>query len=385
MAASMHNDLTEPYVAVRSRIRKFVKRCLEPVANQIDATQITPPSVIAAMAENGWLGAALPTKWGGGGLDPLEYGLVTEEVGRVSAAVRSLMTVHNMSAQALLRFGSDEQRTQWLPALCKGQKTIAFALTEPGSRGATGEINSIIRKDGDGYRLRGEKTWITYGQSADLFLVFARDGEMPMAVLVERGAPGFTIEPILDPLGTRGSMLAKLRFDMVRIEASNRVGKVGIGLSFVANSALDHGRFSVAWGATGIARACLEASTEFANDRAQSGTALIEHQLVQRRLTNILMHETTARALCIRAAQFRCRQDARAAAETSLAKYHAARAAFDAAKNAVAIHGGMGCSADIPIARYLRDATVLNVIEGTPEMLQTSLSSYAARKLHAES
>jgi glutaryl-CoA dehydrogenase (non-decarboxylating) len=353
----MQNDLTESHLAVRSRIRDFAKNHLEPVANEIDATQVTPAFVIHAMAENGWLGAALPTDWGGGGLDPLEYGLVTEEVGRVSSAVRSLMTVHNMSTQALLRFGSDEQRARWLPSLCKGQKTIAFALTEPDTRGASGEIKTLVEEDGDGYRLTGKKTWITYGQIADLFLVFAREGNMPVAFLVERGTLGFTIEAIVDPLGTRGSMLAKLNFDRVRVEAAHRVGKVGAGLNFVASTALDHGRYSVAWGATGIARACLEASTQF---------------------------ETTARALCYRAAQFRCRQDARAAAETSLAKYHAADVAFDAATNAVAIHGGLGCSADLPIARYLRDATVLNIIEGTQEMLQTALSSYAARKLHAE-
>jgi glutaryl-CoA dehydrogenase (non-decarboxylating) len=380
----MNSDLTESQLAVRSRIRDFAKTHIEPVANEIDTAQVTPAFVIMAMAENGWLGAALPTDWGGGGLDPLEYGLVTEEIGRVSSAVRSLMTVHNMSTQALLRFGSDEQRARWLPSLCKGQKTIAFALTEPDTRGAIGEINTVVEKDGDGYRLTGKKTWITYGQIADLFLVFAREGKMPVALLVERGSPGFTTEPIVDPLGTRGSMLAKIHFDRVRVEMSNRVGKVGAGLSFVASTALDHGRYSVAWGATGIARACLEASTQFATHCTQNTSALIAHQLVQRRLTNILMHETTARALCYRAAQFRCRQDARAAAETSLAKYHAADVAFDAATNAVAIHGGMGCSADLPIARYLRDATVLNIIEGTQEMLQTSLSSYAARKLHAE-
>ena len=380
----MHTDLTESHLAVRSRIRDFVKNHLEPVADQIDTVEDTPISVIMAMAENGWLGAALPTDWGGVGLDPLAYGLVTEEVGRVSSALRSLMTVHNMSSQALLRFGSDEQRARWLPSLCKGQKTIAFALTEPDARGATGEIHTVVEKDGDGYRLTGKKTWITYGQIADLFLVFARDGKLPVAFLVERETPGFTTEPIVNPLGTRGSMLANLHFDKVRVETSNRIGTVGAGLSFVASTALDHGRYSVAWGATGIARACLEGSMRYATARTQHTGALIDHQLVQRRLTNMLMHETTSRALCYRAAEFRDRQDARAAAETSLAKYHAADAAFKAATNAVAIHGGDGCSANLPIARYLRDATVLNIVEGTQEMLQTALSSYITRKLHAE-
>jgi glutaryl-CoA dehydrogenase (non-decarboxylating) len=380
----MRADLTEYQVVVRSRVRDFVKNNLDPVASQIDASQTTPTSLIRAMAEAGWLGAALPTDWGGGGLDPLSYGLVTEEVGRASSAVRSLMTVHNMSAQAIVRFGSKEQRARWLPFLCKGQKTIAFALTEPDARGAAGEINTSVKKDGSGYRLTGRKTWITYGQIADLFLVFAREDQGPGAFIVERGMPGFTLDPIVDPLGTRGSMLAHLHFDQVRLEASHKIGATGAGLSFVANTALDHGRFSVAWGATGIVRGCLEASASYAGDRNRGANALIDHQLIQRRLTNILMRETTSRALCYRAANFRHRQDARAAAETSLAKYHAADAAFKAATDAVAIHGGDGCSASFPIGRYMRDATVLNIIEGTQEMLQIALSSYIARKLHAE-
>jgi glutaryl-CoA dehydrogenase (non-decarboxylating) len=380
----MYSDLTESHLAVRAGIRAFVQSHLEPIADHIEATQDTPGSIIAAMAENGWLGAALPTEWGGMGLDPLAYGLVNEEVGRVSSAVRSLMTVHNMSAQALLRFGSEEQRARWLPSLCKGQKTIAFALTEPDSRGATGEIHSKVEPDGSGYRLTGRKTWTTYGQIADLFLVFAREDNQPVAFVVEREADGFTAEPIMDPLGTRGSMLANLHFDKVKVDRSNRIGAVGAGLSFVASTALDHGRYSVAWGATGIARGCLEASMRYATARNTNAGALIDHQLIQRRLTNILMHETSSRALCYRAAAFRHRRDARAAAETSLAKYHAAEAAVKAATNAVAIHGGNGCSADRPIARYLRDATVLNIIEGTQEMLQTALSSYISRKLHAE-
>jgi glutaryl-CoA dehydrogenase (non-decarboxylating) len=380
----MSIDLTESHLAVRSKARDFVKDHLETVADQIDAEQETPPSVIAAMAEHGWLGAALPVEWGGAGLDPLGYGLVIEEVARVSSAVRSLMTVHDMSAQAILRFGSEEQRARWLPSLSKGQKTIAFALTEPDARGATAEIRTTVEKDGGGYRVTGKKTWITYGQTADLFLVFALEYNQPVAFVMERGMPGFTAEPIMDPLGTRGSMLANLQFDQVRVGPSNRIGAVGAGLNFVANAALDHGRYSVAWGATGIVRACLEASTAFATERKGNGSALIDHQLIQRRLTNMLVYETTSRALCHRAAQFRYQQNARAAAETSLAKYHAADAAFKAATNAVAIHGGSGCAGDFPISRYLRDATVLNIIEGTPEMLQTGLSSYIARKLHAE-
>ncbi len=380
----MYSDLTETQSATRKKVRQFARDNLDPVAQEIDSSQRTPPEVISAIAQTGWLGSGLPQDWGGGGLDPISYGLVIEEVGRACSSVRSLMTVHNMATHALLRFGNEDQRQQWLPALCAGEKIIAFALTEPDTSGATGDVRTTARADGANYVLNGEKTWITYGQVADQFLVFALDGEHPIALLLERGMAGFSVEPISDALGTRGSMLAHLKFDGVRIDASHKVGATGAGINFVANTAIDHGRYSVAWGAAGIARACLEASALRAAGQEEGRAPLIDHQLVQRRLTNILVNQTTAYALCMRAGHFRQAGDARAASETALAKYHAADAASKAATDTVAIHGGNGCSSSFPAARYLRDATVLNIIEGTPEMHQIGLASYVARKIHAE-
>jgi alkylation response protein AidB-like acyl-CoA dehydrogenase len=380
----MDFDLTDTQWAVRSRARRFAVETLDPVAAEIDRGQTTPASILEAMGSGGWLGAALPARWGGGELDPVSYGLATEEVGRACSSVRSLMTVHNMAAQALVRFGTAEQQARWLPLLCTGERKIAFALTEPEAGSAAGDIRTTAEETAGGYLLTGIKTWITYGQTADLFLVIARAGDHPTAFVVERDMAGVLLEPITEVLGTRGSMLARMQLNRVKVPMANRLGALGAGISFVANTVLDHGRFSVAWGAAAIARACLVACGSYAEHRKQGGGPLIEYQLIRRQLTDMLVHDTTARALCYRSARFRQARDPRAAAETALAKYHAADAALKAATAAVKLHGGNGCAADFPVARYLRDATVLGIIEGTQEMHQIALASYALRKADAE-
>lgn len=378
----MDLELTDEQREVRARARRFATEQIDPVASEIDRSQTTPPAILAALGEEGWLGAALPARWGGSELDPLSYGLATEEVGRACASVRSLMTVHNMASQALVRFGSAEQQARWLPSLCTGERKIAFALTEPEVGSAASDIRCVAEEIDDAYVLTGTKTWITYGQVADLFLVIARVGDDPTAFVVERDREGLSLEPIDDAFGTRGSMLARMHLARLRLPKANRVGAKGAGVRFVANTVLDHGRFSVAWGATAIVRACLEACTAYASLREQGGCALIEHQLIRRQLTDMLVLDTTARALCRRSAHFRRTGHPHAAAETALAKYHAADAARKAAAAAVNIHGGNGCSADYPVGRYLRDATVAGIIEGTQEMHQIALASHAMRKAH---
>lgn len=376
--------LTDAQQDARVRARRFATERLTPVAAEIDRSQSTPDAIIAALGRDGWLGAALPARWGGGELDPVSYGLATEEIGSACSSVRSLMTVHNMATQALLRFGTSEQQARWLPSLCSGEKRIAFALTEPEVGTAANDIGTEAAETEDGFLLTGSKTWITYGMVADLFLVFAQCDGRPTAFVVERDMPGLTLEPITDALGLRGSMLARMRLERVRVPRSSRVGAVGAGVAFVANSALDHGRFSVAWGATGIIRACLDACAAYVVRREQGGHKLLDYQLIRRRLTDMLVSETTARALCFRSACFRQSGDPVAAAETSLAKYHSADAALKVATTAVQLHGGHGCSADVPAGRYLRDATVMTLIEGTAEMHQIALAAYAVRRPHAE-
>lgn len=372
-------DLSEEQREAFERARGFVTESILPFAALIDESQTTPANVLDALRK-GWLGAALPARWGGGELDPLAYGLVTEQFGWACSSTRTLLTVHNMAAQVIVRFGGSEQRERWLPALCSGAKIIAFALTEPGAGSETTGIETEAESLPGEYRVTGTKIWCSYGCAADLYLVFAKCRGKPVALVIERDSPGLSVEPMHDAFGTRGSMLARLRLDGVTVPASHRIGAVGAGLSFVANTALDHGRHSVAWGTVGIIRACLDACIAYASERRQGGVVLAQHQLVRRQLTDALVAHNTARALCLRSAQLRIAGDPRAASETALAKYHASEAAIRVANDAIALHGANGCSPEFPVSRYLRDATVTRIIEGTREIHQIALASYALQR-----
>lgn len=376
--------LTDDQQDARSRAKRFASEHVMPVAAHIDRNGCIPAAMIDALRMEGWLGAALPVEWGGGGMDALAYGIVTEEIGRACSSVRSLLTAHNMAAHALVRFGDAEQKHRWLADVASGRRIIAFALTEPEAGSAGGSITTRAVKQGASYLVSGTKSWITAGLLADVFLVFARDGDKPIALMIERDTPGLVIEPAQDVLGVRGAMLAQLTFNEVEVPISHRIGPIGAGVTFVANAALDQGRYSIAWGASGVVQACLDACLSYASQRKQAGQALSEFQLVRRQLTDMLLAHTTARALCCRSAFFRMQGDPRAVMETTLAKYHASEAAVRVANDAVRLHGANGYSVAYPVERYLRDATVLEIIEGTREIHQVGLASYALQSPHAD-
>lgn len=230
----------------------------------------------------------LPEEAGGAGMDLVSFGLLNEELGRGCSSVRSLLTVHSMVCRALFRWGSREQKERWLRPLASGQTVAAFALTEPEAGSDAQAVQTSAAADGDAYLLSGRKKWVSFGQVADLFLVFARCGEGPAAFLVERGAPGLRVEPISGMLGVRASMLAELHLSGCRVPRQNLLGGVGFGLSHVASAALDYGRYSVAWGCVGIAQACLEACLRYTGERRQFGAYLKDHQLIQRMIARMV-------------------------------------------------------------------------------------------------
>jgi glutaryl-CoA dehydrogenase (non-decarboxylating) len=363
-----------------AEVRAFVDEQVTPRAREIDESETTPSSLLTTLKHSGYLGAALPAEWGGGGLDPIAYGLATEEFGRACSSVRSLLTVHNMSSQAILRIGTTEQRNRWLPAVCSGEAIIAFALTEERGGSSPDSVRTMVRDCGHEYELTGTKKWITYGQIADLFLVFGRCDDLPVSLIVERNVPGLSINPIKGLFGMRGSLLAELRFDGVRVHKSHQIGASGAGFKFVANTAIDHGRFSVAWGCVGIIRACLDASLAYTSRRDGDDQPLSDHQLVRRLLSDMLVSYRAAREVCLHAARLRWHRDPRAINETSLAKYLASTSANRVATDALHLHGADGCSADFPVGRWLRDANVMTIIEGTDEIHQIGLASYALQR-----
>ncbi len=372
----IHLDLTDEQRRARGEWRAFVAERVAPHAGAWDRAGCMPREAIDELRRRGYLGSHLSRELGGGGLDPIAYGLLTEEIGRGCSSLRSLLTVHDMVSEAVRRWGSAHLRREALPRLARAEELGALALSEPGVGSDAASVETEARRDGDAFVLSGRKRWITFGMLADQFLVLARCGGQAAAFLVPAATPGLGREPITTVVGTRASHLAELTFDGCRVEADRLVGKVGFGFTHVINTALDHGRYSVAWGAVGIAQACLDASLDYTAARRQFGQPLAKHQLVQRKLTEMIVNTRAARLLCYQAGYRRALGSPDAATETLVAKYFASRTAASAADDAVQLHGANGLSQDYPVERYLRDAKVTEIIEGSSQIQQIAIASY---------
>ncbi|HLF24990.1 MAG TPA: acyl-CoA dehydrogenase family protein [Anaerolineae bacterium] len=373
----MSIELNSQQQEAQAEFRAFADAAIFPFADQFDGNERIPTELIGQLAQRKYLGAVLPEVWGGRGLDLLTFGLLNEEIGRACSSTRSLLTVHSMVAYAILRWGSPPQKQAWLPRLAGGHSLAAFALTEPNIGSDAKHIESTAEPRGDGYILNGRKKWITFGQIADLFLVFAQCNAKPSAFLVERTRPGLTTRPMRGLLGTRASMLAEVSLEGCPVPRENLLGGLGFGFSTVALSALDLGRYSVAWGSVGIGQACLEASLQYATERKQFGEPLSRHQLIQEMIANMVTQVKAARLLCCHAGYLKDIGDPESTAETLVAKYFASTMAARVASDAVQIHGGNGCGSEYPVQRYLRDAKVMEIIEGSNQMQQILISRNA--------
>lgn len=359
--------------AARAAFAAYVAEHVAPHAGEWDRAARTPREAIDRLAATGWLGAVIPAAQGGAGLDWVTFGLLNEELGRGCSSIRSLLTVHSMASHAVLRFGSRAQKERWLPLLARGEAIGAFALSEPAVGSDASAVETTATQDGDGWVLNGRKKWTTYGQIADVFLLFAKAEGKPVAFLVERDSPGLAVEPLRGITGTRASMLAELRLDGCRVPAGARLGGVGFGLG-IAVATLEVGRYSVACGTAGIIRACLDASLAYAAERVQYGVPIGQHQLVQRMLAGMAAGARAAHWLCLRAGWLRDAGDPSAAHETFVAKYFASTAATQAALDAVQIHGANGCSEGYPVERYLRDSRVMEIIEGSTQIQEMAIA-----------
>jgi len=372
-AAPLRMELGPAQEAARAAFAAWVDAHVAPHAGAWDRAARTPPEAIGRLAATGWLGAVVPREHGGAGMDWVTFGLLNEELGRGCSSLRSLLTVHSMAAHAVLRWGSRAQKERWLGPFARGEAIGAFALSEPEVGSDASAVQTTATADGDGYVLDGRKKWTTYGQIADVFLLFAKVEGKPVAFLVERGAPGLEVAPLRGITGTRASMLAELRLDGCRVPKEARVAGPGFGLA-VAVATLEVGRYSVACGTAGLIRACLDASLDYAARRVQYGSVIGEHQLVQRMLAEMAAGWRAAHWLCMRAGWLRDAGDPAAAHETFVAKYAASTAATRAALDAVQIHGANGCSEDYPVERYLRDSRVMEIIEGSTQIQQVAIA-----------
>lgn len=377
----MKIEFTPQQKIEQAAFRDFVQEEIIPHADRFDQEEYTPPDLIEKIARQGYLGALAPLDSGGTGMDMLTFGLLNEEFGRGCSSLRSLLTVHSMVIYAIQRWGNKQHKATWLPRLASGEIIGAFALSEPNVGSDARSIETTAELQGDSYILNGRKKWITYGQIADLYLVFAQCDGRVSAFLVERDAPGFDIRPLKGITGTRASMIAELFFRDCHVPKEQLIGGKGFGLASVATSALDIGRYSVACGCVGIAQACLETSLRYAGERKQFNAYLKDHQLIQQMLTDMLTNVKAARLLCYNAGYLKDVGAPNTIMETWIAKYFASTRAVKAASDAIQIHGANGCSSEYSLLRYWRDAKVMEIIEGSTQIQQITIADYGYQHL----
>ncbi|WP_280269079.1 acyl-CoA dehydrogenase family protein [Nocardia wallacei] len=338
-----------------------------------------PDEVITLAARAGLLGADRPAQLGGAGLAARELGELAATLGEHCTNLRSLVTVHGMVAAAVDRWGTAGQRQEWLPRLTSGDAIAALAATEAGAGTELSAVATAFEADGTDRRVSGEKLWVTFGQVADVFLVLGGSEGGLGAALVERDSPGVSVEPVEGQLGLRGARLAHIRFDRVRVPAAQLVAPPGFGLSHVVGTALDHGRYTVAWGCVGLARACLADAAAHAATRVQGGIALAEQQLIRATLGRCWVDIQGAQGLCEHAAEQRSDGSPGSIVATIAAKYAAAGAAATVSERAVQVLGAAGCGPDARAGRFYRDAKVMQIIEGAQEVAEVTIGEHVLR------
>ncbi|MGC4766760.1 acyl-CoA dehydrogenase family protein [Micromonospora sp. DT46] len=369
----MDLELSAEQAAVRRLAADFVDREVVPHAATWDRRESVDPDIVGKLGDLGFLGLTIGEDDGGSGGDHLSYCLVLEELGRGDSAVRGIVSVSlGLVAKSIAAHGSAEQREQWLPRLCSGAALGCFALTEPDSGSDAAALTTRAVRDGTDWLITGAKMFITNGTTADVTLVFARTGGPGhrgiSAFLVPTDAPGLTRREIHGKLGLRGQATGELRFDGVRVPESALLGEEGAGFR-LALATLAKGRMSVAAGCVGIAQGCLDAAVGYAGQRTQFGKPIAGHQLVQQLLAAIAVDTDAARLLVWRVADLIDRGEP-FATEASMAKLFASEAAVRAANNAVQVFGGYGYIDEYPVGKYLRDARVATLYEGTSQIQQ---------------
>jgi butyryl-CoA dehydrogenase len=368
----MDFELTEEQKLIRETARDFAAREIAPKAAELDKTARWPDEIIGRMAELGLLGMAIPTEYGGAGLDALSYALAMEEVSRACASCGVIMSVNNsLFCDPVYKFGSEEQKKNVLTACASGNKLGCFGLTEPMSGSDAQTMVTNAEKKGEGWVLNGAKNWITNGPHADFILVFCvTDRSGPKikhtAFLVPKDTPGYTQNPRDHKLGIHAAHSCTVFFENCRVPDSAVVGKVGEGFK-VAMATLDGGRIGIACQAIGIARAALETSIAYAKERKSFGVPIAQHQAIQFMLADMATEIDAARLLTWRAALMKD-EGVRHSAESAEAKLFASEAATRVAHRAIQIHGGYGYSTEFPVERNYRDARITEIYEGTSEI-----------------
>ncbi len=379
----MDFNLSEEHRMVQKMVHDFAQREVAPIIKEWDRKQDMAPFILPRMGELGILGICIPVRYGGAGMDYVSLGLACEELEAVDTTLRVVMSVHTgLCSMTLLQWGSEEQKQKFLVPLAKGEKIGCGAFTEPGAGSDFAHIRGSARREGEFYILNGEKMWISLANKADYAMVTMRTN--PTAEKASRGlttfivdlhSPGVTRGDIHGKLGVRAGSTGWIHFRDVRVPVENRIGEEGEGFK-ITMSAFDNGRYTVAAGATGLIRAALEESVKYAREREAFGSPIAQHQLIQAKIARMAVDYEAARLLYLQAGWMK-NEGARNTRQTSAAKWFATDASFEAASEAVQIHGAYGFSDEYNVERYLRNSKGAVIYEGSNEIQRLIQASYA--------
>jgi len=382
----MDFGLTPEHEMVQKMVRDFALKEVYPGIKEADRKQEMDPHVLPRMGELGILGICIPVRYGGQGMDYIALGLACEELEAVDTTLRVVMSVHTgLASMTLLQWGTEEQKQRFLVPLAKGEQIGCGAFTEPGAGSDFSNIKASGKRKGESYILNGEKMWISLATKADLALVTVRtdpQADKPSAGLssfiVELDRPGITHGDIHGKLGVRAGSTGWISFQDVEVPLENRIGEEGEGFK-VTMSAFDSGRYTVAAGATGLIRASLDASLDYARERQAFGKSISEHQLVRQKLAMMRREYEMARLLYLQAGWLK-NIGQRNTLQTSFAKHFATDSSFRAASEAIQIHGAYGFSDEYDVERYMRNARGAMIYEGSNEIQTLIQAEYALKE-----
>jgi butyryl-CoA dehydrogenase len=374
----MKLELNDQQKMIQKMVREFAEKEIAPVAADLDKTGEYPTKILEKMAKLGLLGIIIPTEYGGAGLDIISYATVIEEISKKCASTGVITSVHNsLVAYPIMKYGTDEQKKKYLPILASGEKIGAFAGTEPNAGSDLGGMQTKAVLKGNHYIINGDKCFITSGDKAGIFIVFAvTDKEAGTkgisAFIVESNTPGFKVGSLFDKMGINANHVTELIFENMKVPKENLLGKEGEGFK-IALSTLDGGRIGIAAQAVGISQAALDESIGYSKQRQQFGRPIAKFQAIQWMIADMATRIEAARFLVYNAA-FKKDKGERFSKEAAMAKLFASETAMDCVIKAVQIHGGYGYTKEYTVERLFRDAKITEIYEGTSEVQRMVIS-----------
>jgi butyryl-CoA dehydrogenase len=368
----MDFDLTDEQRLIRATAREFTDKEIVIQSRENARNHHFDLDLVKKVADQGYLGAVVPQEYGGAGLDYLSYGLIVEEIGRGDSAIRTVISVQtSLVCSGIVRWGTEEQKQKYLPKLCSGEWLGCFGLTEPDTGSDAANQRTRATKTDGGWVINGNKMWISMANYAKVAMIFAQTdpslGTKGLACfIVDTDQPGYKPQTIEHKMGLHGSDTGSIALEDVEVSDEDMLGGVGEGFK-VAMSNLDSGRYSVAAGCVGICQGCVEESVKYSTERRQFGKPIASFQLVQAMIADMTVKTEASRMLVWRAG-FLKDKGVPNTLETSIAKLHATEASLECANMAIQVHGGAGYVDDHPVERYLRDARVTTIYEGTSQI-----------------